>query len=76
MTKKIIDEFTDLPVSRQRKHQLRNPSWNKKRVKKWRKTSKTYREYQKSYGKKWREENPDYMKEYYRKKRLDSNTDI
>lgn len=27
--KSIKDEFTELPISRQRKHQLRNPIWFK-----------------------------------------------
>lgn len=35
MRAKIIDEFTDLPISKQRKHQLRNPQKHKEQRKRW-----------------------------------------
>lgn len=66
MGKKIIDVFTDLPVSRQRKHQLRNPEWAYELRRKY-KTSEKGRETQRKYQKRWRENNPDYHKEWLKK---------
>jgi hypothetical protein len=54
---KIQDEYSDLPVSRQRKHQLRNPEWRKEANARHRKTparKKYMKEYMRTYLPEWR----------------------
>lgn len=41
-TQKIIDEFTDLPVSRQRKHQLRHPELYREKARRFRRNHPGY----------------------------------
>ena len=64
MPDKIIDQYTDLPVSRQRKHQLRNPEWAKAVQDRYNKSEKG-REAQRLY----RLRNPDYQRDWQRNKR-------
>jgi hypothetical protein len=63
----IQDKYSDLPVSRQRKHQLRHPGKAKALKKRWLskpENKQKVAEYQKA----WREANPDYHKNYRKNK--------
>jgi hypothetical protein len=63
--RKIQDEYTDLKVSRQRKHQLRHPEAEKERMKRWQASDKA-----KEYQRKFREDRRN------EKKTLDINRDL
>lgn len=64
-TAKIIDEFTDLAVSRQRKWQLRHPDKNKSINTRHHQTEK-FKTRNANQSSEWRKSHPDYAKEYCR----------
>ncbi len=76
---KIIDVFTNLPVSRQRKHQLRNPEWAKELRERYRKSDQGRKNSIKTAGtyyKKNKEWYLEYSKQDYIKKLLEEKVKI